>query len=216
MALRFVGLTPADVERIEHWREFNLASFDFVTACGEFGGAERLRTLAILVREQPANPGLDARIALEVGWLRPYAVRRHGKYVVTGVTTGDYFENYPLYAPWFTGSPRKWWDNGSAICNRVPNIPKYSSDPCAALKTFSGSNGQARSIAIFSAGESWTVRITGAGDEEVVGVCERGVETMAKALVLAGIDSRLRPPNPRNVPVSDETDRVRNDVHICR
>jgi hypothetical protein len=169
-----------------------LSSSYFAAICKEFGGLQRLESLAPLIRERPTGPSIDARIALELGWLRPYAAWRDGNKLVTGVVTTDYGESYPLYAPWFRHSPRNWWDDGAVICNRVPNIPKYTSEPSAALLTIPGMQTQVSSVEITQRGGLWSVRVSGQVNDDLLGVCDPGVESVAKAIVLAGIDCRLR------------------------
>jgi hypothetical protein len=169
-----------------------LSTSYFAAVCKEFGGAQRLGILVDLIQQQPAGPGLDARVALELGWLQPYSEWKLGDRLVTGVTTGDFGETYLLYAPWFRYSPRNWWDNGAAICNRVPNIPRYTSDPNAALPMVAGVHGQGYSVAICKTRGLWTVRVFGGDEEDVLGVCDDGMDTMAKALIVAAIDHRLR------------------------
>jgi hypothetical protein len=127
-----------------------------------------------------------------LGWLRPYAAWRDGNKLVTGVVTADYGENYQLYAPWFTHSPRNWWDDGAAICNRVPNIPKYTSELSAALLTIPGMETHVCSIEIAQRAGLWSVLVLGHVNRDLLGICDPGVESVAKAIVLAGIDCRLR------------------------
>ncbi|HEY7580726.1 MAG TPA: hypothetical protein VH855_24300 [Acetobacteraceae bacterium] len=173
-------------------RGLELSASYFATICEAFGGPERLHSLVRIIREQPAGPSVDARIALELGWLRPYSEWRDGDRLATGVITGDYGETYLLYAPWFTYAPRDWWDDGTAICNRVPNIPRYTSEPNAALLAVPGMQTEVFSVEIIKRAKLWTARVLGYLDNDPLGSCNPGVESMAKAIVLAGIDCRLR------------------------
>ncbi len=169
-----------------------MSSSYFAAICKEFGRPRRLESLVPLIREQPAAPSIDARIALELGWLRPYAAWRDSNKLVTGVITTDYGESYPLYAPWFRHAPRNWWDDGTVICNRVPNIPKYTSEPGAALLAIPGMQTQVSSLEIMRQASSWSVRVLGHVKSDLLGICDPGAESIAKAIVLAGIDCRLR------------------------
>jgi hypothetical protein len=169
-----------------------LSSSYFTEICKEFGGPKRLEPLVALIRERPAGPAIDARIALELGWLQPYAAWRGGNKLVTGVITTDYRESYPLYAPWFRYAPRNWWDEGAVICNRVPNIPKYTSEPSAALLTIPDMQTQVFSIEIMRDVDLYSVHVLGHINADQLGNCEPGAESIAKAIVLAGIDCRLR------------------------
>lgn len=168
---------------------------DFDPACifGTFGGATRLRLLAELVRHQAAGPSLDARIALETGWLQPYwELHRSGK-LVTGVVSGDFLERYPLYSSRFKHAPRNWWDEGSAICNRVPNLPRYSSDVGVALTSIPGiGTDRHLRVTVEQDQQTWAVEIYNLRTDELLGRCAPGSDSLAKAFVLVGIDCRLR------------------------
>ncbi len=175
----------------------------FTAICKEFGGPERLTALVPLIRERPAGPSIDARIALELGWLQPYAAWRDGAKLVTGVITTDYSEKYTLYAPWFRHAPRNWWDDGAVISNRVPNIPKYTSEPSAALLAIPGMQTQISSVEIIRRSGLWSVRVIGDVGRDPLGSCDPGAESIAKAIVLAGLDCRLRA-FQRSHPVPDQ------------
>jgi hypothetical protein len=184
--------------RIGHAPGVKLSTFDFTTLCEEIGRPKRLRALDRLLREQRAGPSLDARIALEIGWLQPYSDVKRGNSLVTGVITRDFFERYPLYAPWFKSAPQHWWNDGAAICNRVPNVPKYSSDLGAALQTIPRIDSSESCTVILRKDGSWTVQIF--GGSRLIGACDQGAETIAKACVLAGIDCRIRQLTETNSP----------------
>jgi hypothetical protein len=158
----------------------------------EFGRPTRLRMLAHLVWHQPSSRALDARIALETGWLQSYMDIRDDGYMVTGVITGDYFERYPLYAPWFRHAPLNWWDDGTVICNRVPNLPRYTSDVGTSLLTIPCIAAAQPCRIIVHHNEQWTVKIYDSTNEKLLGNCEPGTPSLAKTFVLAGIDYRIR------------------------
>jgi hypothetical protein len=48
------------------------------------------------------------------------------------------------------------------------------------------------SVEIVKRAKLWTARVLGYLDNDPLGSCNPGVESMAKAIVLAGIDCRLR------------------------
>lgn len=158
----------------------------------EFGRPTRLRMLADLVRSQPASAALDARIALEMGWLQPYSEQREDGRLVTGVISGDYFERYPLYGSWFKHALQNWWDDGSIICNRVPNLPPYTSDVAIALVTIPAVATAQPCRMIVQRKELWTVEVYGPDNAQLLGSCAPGEDSLAKTFVLAGIDCRIR------------------------
>jgi len=158
----------------------------------QFGRPTRLRTLAGLVRSQPASAALDARIALEMGWLQPYSELREDGKLVTGVISGDFRERYPLYGSWFKHARQNWWDDGSIICNRVPNLPRYTSDVGIALATIPDAAAVRPCRMIVQRKELWTVEVYGPDNAQLLGSCAPGEDSLAKTFVLAGIDCRIR------------------------
>lgn len=186
------------VVRIESQPEPAVPVTELKSIFEEFGGPYRLRALADLVRNQPAGAALDARIALETGWLRPYSEWRGTRGMVTGVISGDHFERYPLYAPWFAHAPREWWNDGAAICNRVPNLPRYSSDISHAMMVIPFMKASQPCSIVIRRDDLWTVEAYGEGGKELAGISSPGLESLPKALVLAAIDFRIRQAEPAN------------------
>jgi len=168
-----------------------MSRFDFDRMCQELGSAERLTALARRVRRRRASPELDAEIALEVGWLVPYSHLVRGGHLITGVTIVETRERFPLYGPWFTRSREDWWNSGRAISDNVQNILKFSSDPGAAMQTLPPLNELAPCTVVLKKNGLWTVDVFANGGD-LIGRCEPGADTLAKALLLAGIDCRLR------------------------
>jgi hypothetical protein len=169
-----------------------LFASEFERVCRSFGQTERLLALDVLVRSHPPGPGLDARIALEIGWLRPFSIPVGAGHLITGVTTSDFHEDYPLHAPWYRFAPREWWNDGAAICNRVPNIPRYSTDPGSAMQVIPCIDTDMSMSLVVHRENLWTVHVLDSARQRILAKCRPGAETMAKALVLAGIDYRLR------------------------
>jgi hypothetical protein len=169
-----------------------LFSLEFERMCRGLGQSGRLLALDVLVRSHPAGPSLDARIALEIGWLRPYSAPAGAGHIITGVTTSDFHEDYPLHAPWYSYAPREWWNDGASICNRVPNIPQYSTDPGAAMQVIPCIESDASFSLVVQKDNLWTAHVIDSVRQRMLAMCRPGTETMAKAIVLAGIDYRLR------------------------
>lgn len=188
----FHGSNLGIVFAIRRYAGAALFASDFERVCRDLGQSERLLALDVLVRSHPAGPSLDARIALEIGWLQPFSMSVGLGELVTGVTTSDFHEDYPLHAPWYRYAPRDWWNDGAAICNRVPNIPQYSTDPGSAMQVLPCIDSAISFSLVVHRENSWIVHVIDSGRQRILATCRPGAETMAKAIVLAGIDYRLR------------------------
>jgi hypothetical protein len=166
-------------------------SLEFDTACHELGSALRLTALTRRIHKRPASPELDAAIALEVGWLKPYSHHVRGGHLITGVVIVGTGERFPLNGPWFARSRDDWWNSGKAIADKVQKIPNFSSDVSAALQILSPLNDPAPCSVVVKKSGLWAVEVLG-HNADLVCHCTPGADTLAKAFLIAGIDWRLR------------------------